>query len=142
MPKDKNPFAEWVERVFNIQPETIPYFYDQDRSLWSKEVAPEVTFAHMIELFEHPQPILEPFTDEQQKWGLYYIVANSPTQADYLSLEKSFQHRCIHSFDNLFKDFFEVKCWPDPFDMENRKSVNAACYRWWMEISFNCTPDN
>src|SRR5262245_16920541 len=111
-------FEEWLRRIFDISPDSIGYFYDQDRRLWSEEAAPSVTFEYMTRLFENPLAMLEPFTDEQQKWGLYYIAANSPREEAYRRIDIDYRRRCIHSSYNLFAKFFAVKCWPDPYDMD------------------------
>ena len=66
-------FDDWIIQIFDHQVDNIDRML-ADRSQWGPSASPEITLDYMTRLFETADQVLAPYTDNQQRWGLTYIV--------------------------------------------------------------------
>jgi hypothetical protein len=135
-------FDEWIDRIFDHPVDQIPYYYDQDRNLWSLNATPEVTFDFMTGLFENPVEALNRFTD-LLLWGLHYIAKHSPSEKAYLSLSTEERERAVNSFYTLFEKLFAVRCTAHlSTEHEGRSPLNTMYILWWYRIPISAESNN
>jgi hypothetical protein len=126
-------FEEWIEYVFDHQPE--------DRNWWSADNCPDwsVNTAETVEClrrtFEESGSVLTKFNDHQVASGIWYIANSSAAVQGLLDETVPLDVRisAIVALRKLYVDCFETRCSSLLSHLNETEvdSLNVACYMWW-----------
>ena len=130
-------FAPWLEHVFGheVRHHQAQWYFDLDAPIWDGPAA--LTAAHLIRMFENPEPALADFAASQIVQGLYYLIdpGAGGLTLDVAKPEVSHdqRRRFVRSIGTLFADFLARRCTPhlSHLDETGAGALNGVCYMWW-----------
>src|SRR4051812_30460080 len=130
-------FEEWLEHAFGreVRFQQAPWYFDPGHDWW--DPPPAEAIAHLIRLFENPEPALEGFADCQIAQGLTYLV-NTMASGDggwFCSTEMPVKERIlsIESIGHFFERLFKPRCTAHLSHLSEVGAgpLNGVCYMWW-----------
>ena len=132
MPLD---LKEWVDLAFGGQ---IVSGLDGRKPISLDEVCGpnENTIRLLTEVFENATFFLQPYPDEILNRSFWDLSSSALHSLRNEGIEWALRQRLIGSFENLFREFFAIRCRPVlGHRNEEGSPLNSACYMWW---DFDC----
>jgi hypothetical protein len=135
-------YRDWLDYVFDRPVEEDQWYWQEDEEGdpldWWKP-APLVIANYMTQLFEHPEALVDRYSDEQINQGLWFIMGVSNFMYHQTALDDivpfRVQERWIRSLLSLYSSLFAERC-AEYFGHcddgpELARPLNSACYMLW-----------
>lgn len=149
--KQRDPsFEQWVAYIFDqpldVSTERLLSWRERNYpDVW--QTPPELIVSYMTWLFEEAGRVLEAFSDQQLRQGLWFLIQDNHILpgdrcSDHLyalfnvKVSLPQRQRCIYSMYTLFVQLFARRCTPalSHLGEKGANSLNAMCYEWWRAL--------
>ena len=102
-------YERWLEHAFGreVRIQQAAWFFDHDCDWWDPE--PAIAVAYLTRLFEHPEPALRWYSDNQIAQEFTYLVTRASGDNGWLySIEVLIENRvrCVEAVASLFAQLF------------------------------------
>jgi len=128
-------YREWLNFVFDRPTTPEAWYFDLDSGEFDAE---PVELADLIATtFEQGGRDLAPYSDEQIRYGLSYILENGCSDTVYAlksdDVPLALRLRAIRSLDKLYADVFQHRCAPvlGHLSQSGGNALNDSCYMLW-----------
>ena len=136
-------FDDWCKHIFD-RACSQPAWYRTEEGDW--EPAKAQSADYLANAFEGAKGVFEPYSDNQLKQGLNYLVDNGCSGYMYSLIDKEVpwpaRKRGIQSIYGLFEQCFASRCSPrlSSIDEPGRNLLNGICYMWWDVFPYHGHP--
>jgi hypothetical protein len=128
----------WMDRLFGETANTgAPRLIELDEFCGPNLI----TLQRLAKVFENCAVWLAPYSDERLNRTFWDLSSNVLFVLGDNTIEWALRQRVISSFENLFREFFAVRCKPVLGHLSEEGSpLNMACYMWWEFDCWHSTP--